>query len=82
MGATSPWSSFSILEVRLSGPAGLPGFSFESCFYTPFTVIFMLSIIGEMSLRERRISSARCFGFNGARFVKTYWNWPFKVFAL
>ena len=81
MGATSLWSSFSILEVRLSGPAALPGFSFESCFDTPFTVIFMLGIVGDMSLRGR-ISSARCFSFNGTGFVKTDWNWPFKIFAL
>ena len=81
MGATSLLSSFSILEVRLSGIAVLPGFSFESCFDTPFTVIFMLGMVGDMSLRGR-ISSARCFSFNGTGFVKTDWNWPFKIFAL
>ena len=81
IGATSLWSSFSILEVRLSIPAALPGFSFESCFDTPFTVIFMLGMVGDMSLRGR-ISSARCFSFNGTSFVKTDWNWPSKIFAL
>ena len=68
MGATSLWSSFSILEVRLSGPAALPRFSFESCFDTPFTVISMLGIDGAMSLRGR-ISSAWCFGFMGQVFL-------------
>ena len=69
MGDTSLWSSFSILEVRLSGPAALPGFSFESCYDTPFTVVFILGTVGDMSLPER-ISSARCFSFNGTSFVK------------
>ena len=81
MGATSLWSSFSILEVSLSGPAALLGFSLESCFDTPFTVIFMLGMVGDMSSRGS-ISSARCFSFNGTNFVKVDWNWPFKVFAL
>ena len=64
MGATPLWSSFSILEVRLSGPAALPRFSFESCFDTQFTVIFMFCMDGDMSLHER-ISSARCSSFYG-----------------
>ena len=81
MCANSLWSSFSILEVRLSGPAALPGFSFESYFDTPFTVIFMLGMVVDMSLRGR-ISSARCFSFNGTIFVKKDWNWPFRMFAL
>ena len=42
MGAISLWSSFSILEVRWSGPAPLPGFSFESYFDTLFTLIFFV----------------------------------------
>ena len=58
MGATSLWISFSILEVRLSGPAALSGFSSQSCFDTPFTVIFMLGMVGDMSLRGR-ISSVQ-----------------------
>ena len=44
MGATSLWSSFSILEVWVSGPAALSGFSFESCFDTPLIVIFRLGM--------------------------------------
>ena len=60
MGATSLWSSFSILEIRLSGPAALPGLSFDSCFDTPFIVIFMLGMVWDMSLRGRN-SSARGF---------------------
>ena len=41
----------------------------------------MLGMVGDMSLRGR-ISSARCFSFIGTSFVKTDWNWPFKIFAL
>ena len=41
----------------------------------------MLGMIGDIGLRGR-ISSERCFSFNGTRFVKTDWNWPFKLFAL
>ena len=60
MGATSLWSSFSNVEIRLSGPAALPGLSFDSCFDTPFIVIFMLGMVLDMSLRGR-ISSASFF---------------------
>ena len=38
-------------------------------------------MVGDMSLRGR-ISSARCFSFNGTSFGKADWNWPIKIFAL
>ena len=41
----------------------------------------MLSMVWDMSLCGR-ISSARCFSFNGTSFVQTGWNWPFKIFAV
>ena len=58
MGAIPLWISLRILEVRLSGPAALPGFNFESCFETPFTEIWISGILGDELLRGR-ISSER-----------------------
>ena len=67
---------------KVSGPAALPGLSFDSCFDTQFIVIFMLGMVWDMSFRGR-ISSARVFfSFIGTNFVMTDWNWPFKIFAL
>ena len=50
MGAISLCISFRIREVRLSGPAALPGFNFESCFDTPFIEMWISGIFGNVLL--------------------------------
>ena len=76
MEAISLWSSFSNREVRLSGPAALPGLSFESCFDCPFTLKLMLDMVGEGSIQQG-VSF-----LEGQVLFKTDWNLVFKIFAL
>ena len=68
MGAISLWISFRIREVRLSGPAALPGFNFESYFETPFIEMWISGIFGNVLLRGR-INSIKCFNLSGTSFV-------------
>ena len=70
MGAISLWISFRIREVRLSGPAALPGFNFESCFETPFIEMWISGIFGNVLL-PGRINSIKCFNLSGTSFVNT-----------
>ena len=60
-------------EVRLSGPAALPGFSLDSCFATPFTDIVISGIARKLKDFGSE-SSIRCLSFRGISLVKTDWN--------
>ena len=53
IGAISLLSSLRILDVRLSGPAALPGLSFESCLDTPLTVTLISGMIGKVRFLGR-----------------------------
>jgi hypothetical protein len=46
MGTISVESSFSTLDVMLSGPAAFYGFRFDSNFAIPFSVMFRSCIVG------------------------------------
>ena len=67
-------------EVGLSGPAALPGLSFESCFAAPLTVTRIFGITGKLSFLGRK-SFTRWCNLCGTNLVNTDWNWLLRILA-